>query len=161
MADSPDFLRSGELAKVSGVSADTLRHYERRGLVPRPRRLENGYRAYPVETVRRVTLIQRALSVGFTLDELSRIFEARDGGRAPCRQVRALAQQKLDELEMRIRELAALRRSLKSTLSLWDEKLASTPQGEPARLLDALGDGHGDRGGALSAFRFARRAKKS
>ncbi|HEY6147592.1 MAG TPA: MerR family transcriptional regulator [Thermoanaerobaculia bacterium] len=85
MADSPEFLRSGELAKASGVSADTLRHYERRGLVPRPRRLENGYRAYPVETVRRVTLIQRALSVGFTLDELSRIFEARDGGRAPCR----------------------------------------------------------------------------
>ncbi|HEY6147591.1 MAG TPA: hypothetical protein VIZ69_07825 [Thermoanaerobaculia bacterium] len=62
---------------------------------------------------------------------------------------------------MRIRELAALRRSLKSTLSLWDEKLASTPTGEPARLLDALGAGDGDRGGALSALRFARRAKKT
>jgi MerR family transcriptional regulator, Zn(II)-responsive regulator of zntA len=161
MTVSPEYLRSGELAKAAGVSADTLRHYEKRGLLRAPRRLGNGYRAYPVETVRRVLLIQRALSVGFTLDELGRVLAARDRGRPPCRQVRAIAEEKLRELESRIRELSTLRRSLKATLSLWDDRLASTPDGAPAGLLDALGEGSGTGGGVLSALRFARRAKKS
>ena len=160
MSASPEYLRSGELAKAAGVSPDTLRHYEKRGLLPAPRRLANGYRAYPLEAARRVLLIQRALSVGFTLDELGRVLEARDRGRPPCRQVRAIAEEKLRELESRIRELSTLRRNLKTTLSLWDDRLASTPDGAPARLLDALGDGNGTGGGALTALRFARRGKK-
>ncbi|HYK41268.1 MAG TPA: heavy metal-responsive transcriptional regulator [Thermoanaerobaculia bacterium] len=161
MSGSPEYLHSGELAKACGVSPDTLRHYEKRGLLPSPRRLANGYRAYTTETVRRVLVIQRALSVGFTLDELARVLRARDGGRPPCRQVRAMAEAKLRELEGRMRELSTLRRSLKATLSLWDERLASTPDGAPAGLLDSLDGESGPGGGALSAMRFARRAKKS
>ena len=159
MAETSDFLRSGELAKAAGVSADTLRHYERRGLLPSPRRLSNGYRAYPRETIRRVVVIQRALSVGFTLEELTRVFEARDLGRPPCREVRALAEEKLRELEERIQELTALRRTLRSTLAHWDDRLDATPKGEPARLLESLGE-RGARGGPLSALRFDRRAKR-
>ena len=159
MAETSGFLRSGELAKAAGVSADTLRHYERRGLLPTPRRRGNGYRAYPADTVRRVLLIQRALSVGFTLEELARVFEARDLGRPPCHEVRALAEEKLRELETRIVELTALRRTLRSTLAHWDDRLASTPKGEPARLLESLGE-RGARGTPLSALRFDRRAKK-
>ena len=77
----PRELRSGEVARRAGVSADTLRHYEQRGLLGKPRRLANGYRAYPPEALDRVLLIQRALAVGFTLDELAELLRARDGGR--------------------------------------------------------------------------------
>src|SRR5437773_925083 len=92
-------LRSGELARQAGVSADTLRHYERKGLIARPRRSPNGYREYPASTLDRVRLIRSALAVGFTLDELARILKERDQGGAPCRQVRQLAAEKLAEVE--------------------------------------------------------------
>src|SRR4051812_28459483 len=91
----PDGLLAGELARLAGVSSDTLRHYERKGVLPRPLRLSNGYRKYPASSVDRVRLIRRALAVGFTLDELARFLKARDRGQAPCREVRALASEKL------------------------------------------------------------------
>jgi DNA-binding transcriptional MerR regulator len=126
------------MARSAGVSADTLRHYERKGLLAAPRRSANGYREYPEETLDRVRLIRGALSVGFTLDELAEVLAVRDRGGAPCRRVRALAAEKLEELERRMRELAALGDELRTALGAWDRRLAETPRGEPARLLDAL-----------------------
>src|SRR5215213_2862435 len=95
-------LRSGELARLAGVSTDTLRHYERKGVLAKPRRDANGYRAYGPEAVERVRLVRRALSVGFTLDELARILKERATCRAPCRSVRELAAAKLAEVEERL-----------------------------------------------------------
>ncbi len=132
-ADPP--MRSGELARRAGVSTDTLRHYERKGLLL-PRRSPNGYRAYPPAALVRVRLIRRALSVGFTLDELARILRVRDRGGAPCHEVRALAAAKLETTKAQIRDLFALRDELTSLLEEWDARLARTPKGEPARLLD-------------------------
>jgi len=66
------------LADASGVSADTVRHYERLGLLPRTVRTAAGYRRFPPESVDRVRLIQRALTVGFSLRELAAILERRD-----------------------------------------------------------------------------------
>src|SRR6266404_5381549 len=86
----------GELAKAAGVSTDTLRHYERKGLLT-PRRSPNGYRAYPAQALDRVRLVRTALALGFRLDDLARVFKVRSNGGAPCRQVRALAAAKLDE----------------------------------------------------------------
>jgi DNA-binding transcriptional MerR regulator len=77
-------LSSGELADLAGVSRDTLRHYERKGVLPRPLRSQNSYRQYPPEALQRVQLVRRALSVGFTLDELAKVLKVRDGGGAPC-----------------------------------------------------------------------------
>ncbi|HEY6049711.1 MAG TPA: MerR family transcriptional regulator, partial [Thermoanaerobaculia bacterium] len=65
---------------MAGVSADTLRHYERRGLLPLPERLPNGYRLYPPESLGRIHLIQAALGIGFSVDELGRILRARSRG---------------------------------------------------------------------------------
>jgi DNA-binding transcriptional MerR regulator len=62
-------LRSGELAQLAGVSPDTLRHYERKGLLAAPHRSPNGYREYPASALDRVRLIRRALAVGFTLSD--------------------------------------------------------------------------------------------
>ena len=82
-------LRSGELAEVAGVSTDTLRHYERLGILKKPPRTEGGYRVYPPEALDRVRLIRNALASGFTLPELVRILKVRDTGGTPCRQVAA------------------------------------------------------------------------
>ena len=76
------FLNSGELAKAAGVSTDTLRHYERKGVLARPKRGSNGYRQYPADALDRVCLVRRALAVDFTLDELAGILRVRDGGGA-------------------------------------------------------------------------------
>jgi DNA-binding transcriptional MerR regulator len=132
------YLRAGELARAAGVSADTLHHYERKGVLAAPRRSANGYREYPFEALARVRLVRRALGIGFTLDELARILRARDRGHAPCREVRALAASKLADVEERLRELISVREELRAVVFEWDARLAKTPAGSRAGLLDAL-----------------------
>lgn len=131
-------MRSGELARECGISTDTLRHYERVGVLPRPKRTTNGYREYPPEAVKRVRLVRRALEIGFTLDELARVLKVRDSGGAPCREVRALAELKLQQVIEKIEELGDLRDHMRRVLADWDNRLASTPQGTRAGLLEAL-----------------------
>lgn len=133
-------MRTSEAAREAGVSADTIRLYERRGLVPRPRRSDAGYRQYPPETVSRVRLVRRALAIGFTLEELRVILAARDRGEAPCRAVRALAAEKLEALEGEIEELASLRDRMRRVLGDWDARMRRMPRGQPAGLLAALAD---------------------
>jgi DNA-binding transcriptional MerR regulator len=135
-------LNSGELARLSGVSSDTLRYYERRRLIPPAPRSEGGYRSFPPETLRRVQLIRAALSIGFSVRELTEILRERDQGVAPCRRVRKLAAEKLVLLEARLRELQSCRRELRKTLADWDRLLAKTPKGKEARLLEAFAETH-------------------
>ncbi len=130
--------RSGELARLAGVSTDTLRHYERKGVLPAPRRAANGYRVYSARALEQVRLVRRALGVGFTLAELALILKERERGGAPCRRVRTLAAAKLAEVETRLSELLALRDELRATLSDWDARLSRTKDGERAGLLDSL-----------------------
>lgn len=128
-----------EIARATGVSTDTLRHYERKGLLPRAERTAAGYRRYPPSTIARVLLIQRALVVGFSLADVKRVLTTRDRGGAPCRNVRDLVAQRLEELTCRIEELSLLRRELEGLLVAWDDRLARTPAGERAHLLETLG----------------------
>jgi DNA-binding transcriptional MerR regulator len=133
-------LSVGEVASLCGVSPDTIRHYERKGLLTPVERASNGYRVYPPEAVRRIRIVRRALAIGFSLDELSKIFRQRNAGTAPCRGVRELASRKLSELDVKIEEMLRLRSSLRATLEEWDEQLESVEGGQLAHLLDALGD---------------------
>lgn len=120
------------------MSTDTLRHYERIGVLARPRRTEAGYRLYPTDAVKRVQLVRRALSVGFSLAELVRILRVRDSGGSPCKQVRALAASKLEQIDEQMEELRFMRKQLEELLALWDERLRRTPEGERAGLLEML-----------------------
>lgn len=131
-------MQSGDLARQAGVSSDTLRHYERLGLVAKPPRTSGGYRDYPSQTLERVRLIRRALSVGFSLQELQAILKTRDAGGVPCHRVRALAESKLAQIDEKIRELRVMREQLEQTLKNWDAKLAGVRPGQQARLLEAL-----------------------
>ncbi len=135
------YLRSGEMARLAGVSPDTLRHYERKGLLPAPRRSPNGYREYHISLLDRVRMIRRALSVGFTIDELASVFRERDRGGAPCMRVRSLAEEKLTEVEARLAEIKALRDDLHETIRDWDSRLAHSAHGERALLLESLASG--------------------
>ncbi|MEO7272798.1 MAG: MerR family transcriptional regulator [Vicinamibacterales bacterium] len=128
-----------DVAAATGVSTDTLRHYERQGLLPRIARTAAGYRRYPGSTVDRVLLIQRALVVGFSLADLKRVLASRDKGGAPCLGVRALVGERLEQLNRRIEELVALRQELRGLLTDWDERLSETPKGALAHLLETLG----------------------
>ena len=131
-------LQAGEVARRAGVSKDTLRFYEQRGLLAPPQRRSNNYRAYSTGTVERVLWIRRVLAAGFTIDELARILAERDRGGIPCRSVRALGAAKLAEVEERLRELTVLRDSLRAILADWDVRLAAAGPGERAGLLEAL-----------------------
>jgi len=132
-------MRSGELARLSGVSTDTLRHYERIGVLAKAPRTKSGYRQYPPSALDRVRLVRRAISVGFTLEELARVLRIRDKGGAPCRQVRDLALAKLEGVERRLGELVLIRDHLQMLLKDWDDRLARTAPGQRAGLLDSLG----------------------
>ena len=132
---------AGELAKAAGVSRDTLRHYERKGVLARPRRAANGYRLYDADALKRVQLVRRALSVGFTLDELARVLSEREKGGAPCRKVRALVAGKLADVERQIGVLTALGGELRATLTGWDARLSETAPAARAGLLEELAAG--------------------
>jgi MerR family transcriptional regulator, copper efflux regulator len=129
--------RPGQLARITGVSTDTLRHYERKGL-RKSRRSPNGYRDYPQHLVNRVMLIRNALAIGFGLDDLAQILKIRDAGGAPCRKVLSMATAKLDELETLLNELTRLRDDLRKLLKEWNRRLESTDKNEPARLLESM-----------------------
>jgi DNA-binding transcriptional MerR regulator len=128
-----------DVARATGVSTDTLRHYERRGLLPRVARTAAGYRRYSSATVDRVLLIQRALVVGFSLTDLKRVLTMRDGGGVPCQSVRELVGQRLEGLNRRIEEMLALRDELRALLTDWDTRLETAAPGQRAHLLDTLG----------------------
>ena len=130
-------LLSGELAARAGVSKDTLRFYERRRLLPRPRRESNGYRRYPATSLGRVRMIRAALSIGFTVDELSSILAVREAGGAPCRRVRKLAGEKLERLGAELEALTRFHADLERVLADWDGRLKAA-RGRRAGLLEAL-----------------------
>ena len=138
-------LRAGELAQACGVSTDTLRHDERVGVLARPARTQAGYRQYPAAAVGRVRMVRRALALGFSLAELARILRVRERGGAPCREVRAMAVGKLEEIERQLEELRELRDYWRSLLVEWDQRLGSTPEGSRAGLLETTGDPSGKR----------------
>lgn len=133
-----EVLLIGELAELTKVSRDTLRHYERKGVLPRPNRSPKGYRLYSTKTLERVGMIRRALAVGFTLDELARILAERERGNAPCRAVHTFAVRKLEEVNNRLKEVEEMRNELQNLVGDWDKQLTENEKGEPIHLLDNL-----------------------
>jgi DNA-binding transcriptional MerR regulator len=131
-------LYCGELARLCGVSADTVRFYERRRLLPPAARTPAGYRIFPPDSLARMRTIRAGLSMGFSVGELADIFRERNAGGAPCHRVRKLAAEKLALLEAKLRDLQNWRRELRSTLKAWDRRLSKTPRGKQARLLETL-----------------------
>lgn len=105
-------MRSGELASRAGVNAQTLRYYERRGLLAEPPRAPSGYREYPADAVTVVRFVKRAKELGFTLDEIADLLHLADGGPGDCDAARQLAEARIALLATRISDLQRMLRSL-------------------------------------------------
>jgi len=137
---SGNHLRSGELARLAGVSPDTLRHYERLGILPVSERTSGGYRLFPPSSIERVHLAQRALQLGFSLSEIAEILRTRDNGGVPCHRVLNLTEKKLQSLNQQIAELRRTQAYMRKLVRAWKGKLKQTPPGSRAMLLHSLED---------------------
>ena len=106
----------GELADTAGLPSQTIRFYERRGLLREPVRGANGYRIYDESTLTRLSFIHTAQAAGLTLAEIGSIIDLRDDGNVPCTHVASLLDSKLADVRTRIRSLAVLEAELKEVI---------------------------------------------
>jgi DNA-binding transcriptional MerR regulator len=154
---NPKLLRSGALAKATNLSPDTIRYYEKIGVLPRASRTASGYRVYPLEAIERVLVVQRALRIGFTLTELAEVLRTRDSGGTPCRRVYELAQEKLKGIAADIAALKQTERYLKSVLNNWEKRMRSTGAGQKSHLLYSLSQAVKGSDGRPNTFRRKRK----
>ena len=113
-------LRIGEVARAAGVGLETVRFYERRGLVPAPPRRASGYRAYPPSSVARIRFIRTAKDLGFTLKEIEELLSLRVHPVRSCAKVRRLAVEKIDDIGRRLATLSRIRRTLRRLIAACD-----------------------------------------
>ena len=105
-------LTIGRAARAAGVNIETIRFYERRGLVPQPRKPQDGYRLYPADTVERIRFIRKAQQIGFSLREIEELLSLRVHPDADCADVRERAEAKIAEVDRKIAELERVRIAL-------------------------------------------------
>ena len=129
-------MRSSQVAAEAGVNIQTLRYYERRGLLPEPERSDSGYRAYDAQAVRTVRFVKRAQQLGFSLEDIDGLLELAAGGPASCDAARTVATEKIDQLEAKIASLSAMRDSLRQLVATCDR----TPNKRECPLLEAIED---------------------
>lgn len=143
MAPGDSALTIGKLASAASVGVETIRFYEREGLLPKPPRKRSGYRQYPPDAVARVMFIRRAKGLGFTLKEITELLELRVDPDKSCGDVRAMAKAKIVDVEQKIADLARIKGAL--------EKLAKACRGKgptsECPILEAIEkeDGRADR----------------
>lgn len=102
----------GKLAKLTGVAVETLRYYERRGLLPQARRTASGYRLFGDDAAQRLRFIRRAQALGFSLDEIAELLALSDNPSKSAQEVKQLTQSKIADIELRIRDLQRMKQGL-------------------------------------------------
>lgn len=117
-------MRTSEVAAQAQVNTQTLRYYERRGLLPEPARTQSGYRTYTSDAVRVVRFVKHAQQLGFTLDDIEELLHLAEGGPDSCDEARAMAHTRSADLQRRIDELASMRDALARLLDTCDQPRA-------------------------------------
>jgi MerR family mercuric resistance operon transcriptional regulator len=110
-------LTIGRLARTAGVHLETVRYYERIGLMPAPDRTEGGHRSYAVAHVRRLRFIRRARDLGFTLDDVRALLELAEPGHGSCREVQKIASLHLQGVRAKLADLARMEKLLATTVA--------------------------------------------
>lgn len=134
MPHKTDLMTIGQLASAAEVPVSTVRYYERADLLTPAGRTEGNYRIYAAEALGRLRFIRAAQSVGFSLDDISRLLGFRTDGGGACGEVRDLIEGRLSELNRRIEDLVGLRSTLDSLLTLCRDQEDS----EPCQAMDEL-----------------------
>ena len=109
-------MKIGRVAAEADVTIDTVRFYERRGVLPEPARRASGYREYPASTVERIRMARMLQNLGFTLDEIIEMLRAHDSGTATCDSERWRLEGALDRIDSRIAELRRTRRQITTAI---------------------------------------------
>jgi Hg(II)-responsive transcriptional regulator len=112
----------GHVAKASGTGIETIRFYERSGLIDEPPRRESGYREYPGETIARLRFIKRAKALGFSLKEISDLLALSKSGKGSCGNVRKRAQEKQRQIEKMIADLKSIQIALGEFVSTCEKR---------------------------------------
>ena len=112
-------LTIGQLAKKADVNIETVRYYERRGLMPEPLRKESGYRQYSGEMVKRIQFIKHAKELGFSLKEINELLMLKLDARTSCSEVRNRAESKITDIEGRIKTLQGMKQALVKLTKAW------------------------------------------
>jgi Hg(II)-responsive transcriptional regulator len=107
-----DTLTTGQLAKKAEVNVETVRYYERRGLIPKTHRRESGYREYSEETVKQIQFIKHAKELGFSLNEILELLSLKVDPETPCYEVRKRARSKISDIETKIATLKKMKKAL-------------------------------------------------
>ncbi len=128
-------MRTSQVAAEAGVNVQTLRYYERRGLLREPERLDSGYRTYGADAVRTVRFVKRAQQLGFSLEEIDSLLHLAAGGPENCDAAKALANEKLAQLEQKIASLIAMKDSLRRLVAT----CGRSPSRRDCPLLEAIG----------------------
>ncbi|MFQ5442278.1 MAG: heavy metal-responsive transcriptional regulator [Thermodesulfobacteriota bacterium] len=115
-------LTIGRLAATAGVNVQTVRYYERRGLLMPAGRKASGYRLYGADSVRRIKFIRRAKELGFTLDEIKGLLDLRVESPSSCAKVKKKASEKLEVVEERIKALKSVKRVLKGLVDSCEKR---------------------------------------
>ena len=118
-------LTIGRLAKAAGVHVETIRYYQRIGLIPEPQKPQGGHRRYPSSVMERITFIRRAQQLGFSLEEVKKLLSSADGRNR--REVRQIAETKYEMLGARVDQLNEMRRKLKRLIDLARNAKGSGP----------------------------------
>ena len=113
-------MKIGEVSQASGIGIETLRFYERSGLLGRPMRSQSGYRLYDEGILERLAFIKKAQTLGFSLEEIKQIIHDAQSGASPCDDVREIVRRRLAELDEKMREMKRYRKELAETLEEWD-----------------------------------------
>src|SRR5229473_6158378 len=117
MNASSDGLPIGVLSKQTGCNIETIRYYEKAGLLPIPARSRAGYRRYGSTHLRRLTFIRRARALGFSIEEVRTLLKLADERKRPCAEVRVVAEAHLDDVRAKISDLKAMEHVLRETVA--------------------------------------------
>lgn len=115
-------LSIGQAAKITGISVEAIRFYEKQGLVSVPNRTAAGYRQYSPETIKRIRFILHAKDAGFTLKEVADLLALRQSSRDSCSKIKQRAQMKLQDVESRLNDLHMVRDALSNLVAKCDDK---------------------------------------
>jgi DNA-binding transcriptional MerR regulator len=114
-----NFFKIGELAKQTGVAVGTLRYYSDLGLLHPSLRGDNGYRYYNQDASSQVEFIKKAQTLGFSLEEIKRFLDVRDRGEKPCNLVKRLLNEKIEQLEIQIKQMTLFKAELEEYRLAW------------------------------------------
>ena len=127
-------LTIGKVSRQTGIGVETIRFYEKSGLIDEPQRTESGYRQYPISTVNRIKFIRRAKGLGFTLKEIHELLNLKRDPSSTCDDVRIMGEEKLRDVQAKIRSLQGMERALSELIGAC---VGTGPDGE-CPLLEAL-----------------------